>query len=129
MLTVRQRFNQLKKDYEALVELYLETPEPLTMTSSLLGEEVSHEELIRRSTEADDLRVRLAPQEFVWRTSDGRDLRPRDMDDEHLRNCVSYTQRRLASAFGTVKYLRETEKMATAYVEFLKEARGRGIRV
>lgn len=67
--------------------------------------------------------------EFFWRTRDGRSLMPRDMEEEHLRNTISFLQRRLVCQFGTVAYVDETFQNVEALAAMLKEAKARGLRV
>lgn len=69
------------------------------------------------------------PLPFVWVTSDGRRLQPKDMDEEHLRNTISFLQRTIVHRLGTTPYLDTLESRFQAMFEMLKEARNREIRV
>lgn len=71
----------------------------------------------------------LDSPKFFWVTRDGTAIKPSDMSTEHLRNCVSYVQRRLTRDCGSVAYLGKLEGLARAFYEFLREARKRGIDV
>jgi hypothetical protein len=66
---------------------------------------------------------------FSWKTSDGRKVHPSELSDEHLRNCVSFTQRQLIKVTLDATFLDRTIMVARAYYEFLKEAKRRGMRV
>jgi hypothetical protein len=76
-------------------------------------------------------RFNLTPDEppFLWKTHDRKLLHPKQMEEEHLRNAISYTQRRLAAAFGNAIWLSELTWLVRALYEFLKEAKRRGLKV
>jgi len=76
----------------------------------------------RAATEADG-------DEFMWVTGDGRRIQPAEMDEEHLRNAISYTQRKLVGAALNATWLSSAKKLARAFYEFLREAERRGIKV
>jgi hypothetical protein len=102
----RNRINQMQRDLELQVENIAQ----------------------RAQEELDRLREQVE-EPFVWRTADGVDMVPQEMDEEHLRNCVSYTQRRLVKKIGESTWLSDSMHFARAYYEFLKECERRGIRV
>ena len=71
----------------------------------------------------------LTPNPFIWKTADGRHLRPSEMDEQHLRNTVSFLQRKLTVAFGSVRFLQQTAWMVEALNEMFKECKRRGYEV
>lgn len=73
----------------------------------------------------------LTPDEppFAWTTQTGKKMHPSQMAEEHLRNAISYTQRKLRNAIDNAVYLDNIAWLARAFYEFLKEAKRRGIRV
>jgi hypothetical protein len=75
----------------------------------------------------EELELRNEP--FVWRTMDGVQVTPNAMDEDHLRNVVSYTQRRLMKAMLESTWLSGAAKYARAFYEFLAECERRGIDV
>lgn len=92
------------------------------------AEDAARLQLRRASTAELELSM-LRRSEFVWQTGDGRCLKPLDMDESHLRNTISYLQRRLVHEFGTAKWLQRTATHVEALHEMLKEASRRGIKV
>ena len=87
---------------------------------------------LRQTTEENErlrTKVKELSQEFLWYPADGPPLRPREMEESHLRNTISYLQRVLTRQFGSVRYLSQTEKMAHAFWIMLREAKRRGIDV
>lgn len=68
-------------------------------------------------------------KEFVWRTRDGRQIPVTEMTDEHLRNAISWAQRRLVHELGTSRWLSSTKLLARAFYEFVREAEQRGMSV
>lgn len=73
--------------------------------------------------------AKLRAQAFRWRSADGRMLTPNEMDEAHLRNTISFLQRRLVYAFGNSAYLDQTAHHVEALNAMLKEAKTRGLRV
>lgn len=69
------------------------------------------------------------PKPFYWRCADGRTLHPKEMDESHLRNSISFLQRRLTHQFGTATWLNRTTYHVQALHEMLKEADRRHIDV
>ncbi len=132
-MTLRQRYNQLKNEFESLVELYMESPD---YRSFAPGGYV-HGEVVRSSDFNSSLlsdlhemsRGKSDLMPFMWRTRDGEWMLPSQMDEQHLRNSVSFCQRKLSSLFGSVSYLETTTDLVRALYEFLKEAKKRGYRV
>lgn len=88
----------------------------------------SRELIITMTKEIDSLKTPTVSP-FVWVSADGRRLKPREMDEEHLRNTICYLQRILVAKFGTVRYLSTTTTWVQALWEMLKEARNRGLDV
>lgn len=88
-----------------------------------------------RTTKRLNLKIHLRNKEleaqhrFIWRTKEGRVVRPREMEDEHLRNTISYLQRTLVFQFGTTRWMARCEETTRALYEMLKEARRREIQV
>lgn len=68
-------------------------------------------------------------EEFIWVCADGRRMALAEMEESHLRNTICYLQRRLASQFGTVRYLSKLKRDVRALYEMLKEADRRQIEV
>lgn len=85
--------------------------------------------VIVRDKEISDLNARLITDVFRWKTNDGRHILPKQMDEGHLRNTISFLQRRLVYQFGTATWLYRSEYNVQALYEMLKEARRRGIQV
>ena len=57
----------------------------------------------------DDIAQMHEANKFIWICNDGRRVTPAGMDEQHLRNSISYVQRRLVNQFGTVAYLEKLE--------------------
>lgn len=91
------------------------------------------DELTRVSLEGERLQGELETAKkgkpFFWRTRDSRVVAPSDMEESHLRNTISFLQRRLVCVFGTATYVDEAAGSIEALHEMLKEAKARGIRV
>lgn len=91
--------------------------------------------LLEKDRFADTLAVKLENLEaaktrpFIWIAGDGRRMLPSEMDEQHLRNTISYLQRTLTRDFGTVPYLNKLTKRVQAFHEMLKEAESRGFEV
>jgi len=92
-------------------------------TSKLLDDSLKTSLAVRDWLEDDE------EEDFLWVTRDGRYLRPDEMDESHLRNCVSYTQRRLQKQMLEAVDLGTLEHLARAFYEFLRECRKRGLRI
>lgn len=67
--------------------------------------------------------------EFFWATSDGRQVRPCDMDAGHLRNTISFLARRLITLLSQSTWLEPTGRFVEALAHMLHEAKERGIKV
>jgi hypothetical protein len=78
--------------------------------------------LLREDREA----VRLPA---YWRSSDGRVIQIKDMDDGHLRNTVSFLARRLATGLGAAPWLGPFQSMTLHLATLLAECERRGFRV
>jgi predicted component of type VI protein secretion system len=65
----------------------------------------------------------------LWTTGTGQQIRIDEMDEGHLRNTISFLQRRIVSQFGKVTWLSEMRDMLASMVAMLDEAKKRGIRV
>lgn len=75
-------------------------------------------------------KVGLLPDRFnerIWKTGDGRFVKMHMMDEGHLRNAISYTQRRIVHILGTAVWLEKTEHFCQQFVYLLQEAKRRGI--
>jgi len=66
---------------------------------------------------------------YRWKMRNGELIAPRDMTEEHLRNTVSFIERMLVHAFGSVPYLDATEERLVALTMMIRECRRRGFRV
>jgi len=69
------------------------------------------------------------PQPDMWKTADGRVLRVVDLEGGHLRNAISYLQRRLVHKFGEALYLAPLESMISNMGMLLREANRRGYNI
>lgn len=67
--------------------------------------------------------------EFTWTTRDGVSVKPCDMDEQHLRNTVSWLQRNLVYNFGSAPYLGKLSEKVYAFYKMLEECQRRGIEV
>jgi hypothetical protein len=70
-----------------------------------------------------------AQQEFYWVTQDGRSVRPSGMDEQHLRNTISFLARRLITQLSQTTWLESTAYFVEALAHMLHEAKRRGLRV
>jgi hypothetical protein len=83
---------------------------------------------------ADDIkRLALYPEkranEYIWTTAFGDRLPVSKMDEGHLRNTISFLQRKLVFQFGQSTYLQRTKPLLEAMLAMLSEAQRRGIEV
>lgn len=69
------------------------------------------------------------PPPFFWRTSDGRTLKPSEMEEGHLRNTISFLQRSIVADCGRVTYLNTLRNKFEAMTHMLAEATKRGFQV
>jgi hypothetical protein len=88
-----------------------------------------NEALRQGNIDLNDQVKRLTANPFQWLTSDGRELRPSEMEEEHLRNTVCYLQRRLVSSFGVTRFLDTTAANVEALHQMFVECKRRGFRV
>lgn len=99
------------------------------LTAELAAE---HEMHLSCQRVADDYRNKCAELrvlEFRWKTSDGRTLKPTEMDEQHLRNTISYVQRTLVHKIGSSRYLQPLGYLGRAFYELLEESKRRGFDV
>ena len=67
---------------------------------------------------------------FVWRTLNGRELMPKDMDDRHLQNTIHYLCRTMYDAYSKEAWLsRRFAGKVEALHHMLTEAKRRGLEV
>lgn len=76
-----------------------------------------------------DVEAVKQPEPFRWKTADGEQLAPAQMDEQHLRNTISYLQRTLVHDFGVARFIARTEFKLVALSEMIKEASKRGFQV
>ncbi len=86
-----------------------------------LGEK--EERIISLVTHVDELTV----PPFMWRTKEGVKILPKDMEESHLRNTISFLQRTLVYSFGTKTWVSSTMFQVEALSEMMKEAKRRGL--
>jgi hypothetical protein len=101
--------------------------------------QAQNERLLRRvvtlQTEARKLEDEAAeadnpPAEpFQWMTKTGEKIAPCEMDDDHLRNTISFLARGLATDLSRAAWLNPLQYKLQALFEMLKEAEARDIEV
>lgn len=126
---LRQELRRLEDDYAALAELYYDSFEiPLDLAWEYAFGKPA---LKTRPGLNYSYSPRAMPNygQATWTTADGEQMLISQMDESHLRNTISYLQRRLTADFGRVLYLSAIERHITALSEMLKEARRRHIEV
>lgn len=65
----------------------------------------------------------------TWKTRDGQTLLIEQMEEEHLRNAISFVQRRLVAEFGRTPWIETIHPLLKSMDNFLTEAKRRGLRV
>jgi hypothetical protein len=127
---------ELKRDYQALAELYLDTPEIMGRypVSGVRGVAPQYQETAYFLEHA---RLHARPGQLtthpevpaLWTTRDGATIPITEMDDDHLRNTVCFLQRKLVASFGMVRYIRDTSSTVKALHHMLAEAERRNLPV
>jgi hypothetical protein len=127
---LREEVTRLREEVVALGDLYLnDKPRTVRVTPGYDWGVMPVAGDLSPGTYRVRVALQVPDEPFEWKTREGDLLRPAQMDEQHLRNCISYTQRRLQSMFGSTAYLDATRYMARAFYEFLREADRRGLRV
>lgn len=95
-----------------------------------LQNEVARLNSARVAAEKENFKIRqMMPKPFMWRTQDGQLISPTKMDEQHLRNAISYLQRRIVHLSGTSTYLSTLLPSYEALHYMMKEALERGYQI
>jgi hypothetical protein len=117
---------QLKQDYQALAELYCEQSTPLAAPQYQGAQRfLEHARLHARPGQ-----LSTHPEvPALWTTRDGATIPISEMEDDHLRNTISFLQRKLVASLGHVRYIRDTSNTVKALHHMLTEAERRNMNV
>lgn len=102
---------------------------PMFQKSRVAFRFLSDGERLRFGRLFNELNERREAPVFVWTTAGGERVRVTDMDEGHLRNTISYLQRRLVYLFGTVTWMMPVRSTLKALAAMLDEAERRGLQV